>query len=457
MTQDLHNALNKLRIDRKRKKPRRAGGLRLLLIVLLIGALAGGYLFYARAYAPVSVKVVRPEIEKPTSEGEEVLMATGYVIPRRKIEVSSKIIGRVKDMLVDRGQQVKRGDVLLQIDDEEYQAQVKLAEAQVAADEARLAELRAGSRPEEIQTARAAVASSEATLLNARQNFERLQSLRKQEVLSQQELDRGKAALDVAQAELKAARERSTLVEKGPRQEQIAAAAAQTLRSKANLDYARTQLDYTIIRAPVSGTILEKLAEKGELVTNVNFGGTRGAKSSVVSMADLNDLLVEIDVNEGDLPKVRLAQECRIKLDSVPDTVFKGRVDEIAPEADRQKATVQVKVAILDPRGLIRPEVNAQVSFLSDKTARAGESAAAGVRRPRIWVSQSALEKSPTDADGHIVYVVSQGKAVARAVKVGPEGPKGVEIVEGLDGTESIIAESLENVSDGKRVTVSQP
>jgi hypothetical protein len=101
--------------------------------------------------------------------------------------------------------------------------------------------------------------------------------------------------------------------------------------------------------------------------------------------------------------------------------------------------------------------VNAQVSFLSDKTARAGESAAAGVRRPRIWVSQSALEKSPTDADGHIVYVVSQGKAVARAVKVGPEGPKGVEIVEGLDGSESIIAESLEKVSAGKRVTVSQP
>jgi HlyD family secretion protein len=452
MAQDIDNALTKLRIDRTRKRPRRSGGRRFLLLAVAIVAVVAACSFYNSRYSPVPVKITHPEVEKSGADGAEVLIATGYVIPRRTVEVSSKIIGRVKEMNVDRGQTVKQGDVLLVIDDEEYQAQVKQADALVASSEALLAELKAGSRPEEIKASKSAVAAAEARLVNARQDYDRLDSLRKQDVISQQELDRATAALDVAKADLKAATEQYKLVQKGPRQEQIDAAAAQLNQAKAGLDYARTQLGYTIIRAPISGTILEKVAEKGELVTNINLGGTRGAKSSAVSMADLNDLQVEIDVNEGDVPKVRLQQECRIKMDSVPGEVFQGRVDEMAPGADRQKATVQVKVAILDPRGLIRPEVNAQVTFLADKST-APQSATPA--KAKVWIAKTAFVQDTKNADGHIVYLAMEGKAVARPIKIGAEeGPKGFEVLEGLDGSESIITEPLDKITDGRRITV---
>lgn len=131
-------------------------------------------------------------------------------------------------------------------------------------------------------------------------------------------------------------------MEIGPRAEQIQAAEAQLKEAEANRELAKTELEYTVIKAPVDGTILEKLAETGELVTNTNFGGTRGAKSSVVSMANLKDLQVEVDLNESELPKVRLGQATEIRLDLNPNHVYEGEVDEISPQADRLKGTIDL-------------------------------------------------------------------------------------------------------------------
>jgi len=451
--QDLGSELAKLRIDRAQKRPQRGGPGRWLALLVILGGAAGAVVYYRQAHAAVEVKVARPEREELTALGAEVLTAGGYVIPRHKIEVSSKIVGRVKEMSVQRGDRVKQGDVLLRIEDEEYVAQVRGAEAQAAMAKAKAAELRRGSRPQEIDAARAAVASAEATLRGARLDLDRANSLRADEFVSQQELDRLRTSFQVAQAQLNSARKNAEMVEIGPRREQIDAAEAQLRAAQANLEYARSQLDFTVLRAPIAGTILEKLAEKGELVTNTNFGGTRGAKSSVVSMANLDDLQVEIDLNENDLGKVRLRQPCEIRLDSAPDERFKGEVDEIAPSADRQKATVQVKVRILDPRGLVRPEVNARVTFLAGEGAKAGASAdpKAGDRQPRIWIPRAALVRAPV---GSLVYLASQGKAVARRVKTGADGPKGVEVLEGLDGSETLILAPLDKISDGRRIQV---
>jgi len=446
--QNLDEELSKLRID-KTRKPAHRGGYAKLLVALLLGAGGLAYVYYARAQAPIAVRVAKAEVESGGADvGAAVLTAGGYIVPRKKIEVSSKIIGRVKEVLVERGDPVQAGDVLLRLEDEEQAAQVAAAEAQLAAAKARLTELQAGSRPEEIAAARAAVASAEATLKKARADLDRFESLAREEVISQQELDTARTAHDVALANLDSARKNAELVEKGPRQEQIDTALAQTREAEANLAYAKTQLDDTVIRAPITGTILEKVAEKGELVTNINFGGTRGAKSSVVSMADLRDLQVEVDLNENDLHKVRLGQLCEVRPDSAPDVVVKGEVDQIAPQADRQKATVQVKARLIDPDGRVRPEVNARVMFLADASLQAGAAPAA---QAKIWAPRAALVKS---ADGTIVYLASQGAAVARKVALGAESEKGVEVTEGLDGTEALIVEPLDRMADGARIVV---
>ena len=454
--QNLDTELSKLRIDKSRKRANGRGYGKIVALLLAAGVCGGGYSWYAKAHAPIEVKVAKVEREVPgvAESGLAVVTANGYVIPRKQIEVSSQIIARVKDILVDRGSKVKAGDILIRLEDDQYAAQVRQAEAQLAAAKANLAKLRAGSRPEEIAAARATVASVQATLDQSRLDLERARKLVQAQVSPQQDLDKAQTAYDVALAALNSAKKNCELVELGPRKEDIAAAEAQERQAEASLEYAKTQLDFTVIRAPVDGTILEKVAEKGELVTNINFGGTRGAKSSVVTMADLRDLQVEIDVNENDLPKVHPGQKCEVRLDSDPNAVIKGEVDEIAPQADRQKATVQVKVRLINPGPTVRTEVNARVTFLSTTSSVSSVSSASTVpsAQARVWIPREALAKNA--AGETIVYIAADGVAAQRKVVTGGEGDKGVVVTEGLTGTESLIVEPLDKISDGAQVAI---
>lgn len=443
---NLDKQLSKLKIDKGRRKNRGAGGF-WLAVALLAAAGAGAYFYYAKSHAVVPVRTARVERESNSeNKGSALLTSTGYVIPRQKVEVTPKIIGRVKDILVKRGDLVKEGDVLLRLDDEEYQARVKSGEAMVNTLKARLAELKAGSRPEEIAAAHASADSAEATMRSAELDFKRVETLAEKGAISKQELDRARANRDVARAHLEQARKSADVVRIGPRKEEIAAMEAQLQQAAAEVDLVKAQLEYTVVRAPISGTILEKLAERGELVTNTNFGGTRGAKTSVVSMADLQDLQVETDLNESYLAKVHLGQPCEIRLDSEPNKLYHGEVDEISPQADRQKATVQSKVRILDPGDSIKIEVNARVTFLAPKEADAnGQSV-----QTRFWVPRGAVVQK----DGKtLVYLVSEGSAVARAISAGGEGDKGIEVTDGLTGTETVIVDPPETLKDGARVT----
>jgi len=440
---NLDEQLAKLRIEREQKRPGRGGRWWKWGLLALV---AGGAAFavYSHLNAAVAVKTARIDQDTPDPrKGPPLLTASGYVIPRHKVEVSSKIIARIEEVLIQRGDRVKEGDVLIRLDDGEYQARVRSAEAQVRALQARVAELKTGSRPQEIEAADAAVASAEATLESSELDYARIEALSRQGAVSRQELDRARAARDVARARLDADRKNAELVRIGPRAEQVALAEAQLHEAEANLEFAKTELTYTVIRAPISGVILEKLAEQGELVTNMNFGGTRGAKNSVVTMADLNDLLVEVDVNESELSKVTAGQHAEIHLDSNPERVYAGEVDEIAPQADRQKGTVQVKVRIADPDDAIRTEVNARVTFL-------GQPAAAGAaNRPRLWIPKGALAPGKEEP---VVYVIEDGKAVAKPVVLGIESERGMEVAEGLTGNEVLILSPLEKIADGTRV-----
>ena len=218
----------------------------------------------------------------------------------------------------------------------------------------------------------------------------------------------------------------------------------------------KTILEATEIRAPVSGTILERNVEQGEMVTT-SFVGDRGAKSFVVTLADLNDIQVELDINQNDFNRVSAAQPCIVVTDAYPDRKYDCRVDEIAPEANRQKATVQVKVKFLKPDEYVKPEMNARVTFLvspipSSPSAKATKAEAAQEELYRI--PRSALVDRE---DGKTVYVVSEGVVQVKPVEVERELGSDVYVSRGLTGAESIIiGEVLKQLQAGDRVEAGQ-
>lgn len=443
----LDSDLSKLTIDKSRRQTSGGGmGRYVTLLALAVVFGGGGYYAYSKFWTVTRVEVVQPTRETGVSRsGEAVLTAGGYVIARDVYVISTKIVGRVKDIFIERGDIVEIGDTIITIEDDEYTAQVRLAEARVASAQARLDQLKAGSRPQEIARARAEAASAEATAIHARADEARVAGLLREGISSSEDLDHAKADRSIAEANLRALQELVRLAELGPRVEEIQVAAAQLQEAVANLEFSQTQLSYTVITAPISGTILEKVAKKGEMVTNSNFGGTRGARSSVVSMADLTDLQVELDINEDDLPRVRLDQNCEIQVDSHPTETIRGVVDEIAPRADRQKATVQVKIKILEPPAFLRPEVNARVTFLSNEPAELG-----GVEETTsLWIPSAAVFLGD---EGQAVYVAFDGRATQRSVTTGREGPLGIEITGGLLGDELVIISPLDQIADGARV-----
>ena len=444
----LDNELSKLSIDKSQRNQSGGGLARFATLLLLAIVFGSAYFAYSRLWiAPIAVSMVQPVLESGAPKtGKAVLAAGGYIIARDVYVISTKIDGRVKDIFIERSQIVEAGHTIITIEDEEYRSRVRLAEAQVAKAKARLAQLRAGSRPEEIARARAQASSSQATALQAKKDEERIAGLADDGIASPSERDAARANRVVAEANLAAQQELVTIAEKGPRAEEIQMAEADLQEADANLKYAETQLSFTIIKAPITGTILEKVAKKGEMVTTNNFGG-QGARSAAVSMADLTDLQVELDINEDDLPRIRMGQMCRLQVDSHPDADIDGIVDEIAPRADRQKATVQVKVKILNPPKFLRPEVSARVTFLEEESNETAEVLETSV----LWIPRDAITLG---AEGSTVFVVFEGKALARAVKTGREGALGVEITEGLVGDEQIISSNLDVITEDSKVTI---
>src|SRR5204862_6504799 len=168
----------------------------------------------------------------------------------------------------------------------------------------------------------------------------------------------------------------------GPRKEEISAGAAQVRQMQAALDYANTQLAATEIKAPVSGTVLERIVERGEMVSPSSFGES-GARTSVVSLADLNDLQIELDISQQDFARLKMGQRAEIIPEAFPNLKYTGFIAEIAPEANRAKSTVQVKVKVENPDEQLRPEMNARVNFLSDKPAGNQTQSAARVLVPK--------------------------------------------------------------------------
>ncbi len=441
--------LSVLQIDRSRKESLEPEGKTswgpllyvggAIVLVVVVGLAVSGIF----ASAP-QVEVQRVALDAGTSAGPVVLTAGGYVVAHHTIQVSSKVIGKVAWVGVEKGDPVKEGQVLVRLEDSEYRAQREQARANLAVAQARLKELETGSRPQEIDAARAAMEQASANAHNAQANLKRTEGLAQQGIAPQQQLDNARTQYEVSQAQLESARKNYELVKIGPRVEQIEYARAQVAQARAAVDYAQTMLDSTRIRAPVTGTVLERLVEKGEMVTTMTFGGTGGAKASVVSLADLNDLQVELDINQNDFPKIMPNQECSVTADAYPDRIYRGVVAEIAPEANRQKATIQVKVKILRPDEYLRPEMNAHVSFLAPPNEKS-------TRRETLSVPRAAL----VEKDGKAAVFVLDGSHVKiREIQVGRDRGDKIEVVEGLGPNDKIVVRGLEGLTSGQRVKV---
>lgn len=419
--------------------------------------LAGIVLILAVSAAVTAARFARQEIEvevfrvvaggQSGSDGSEVILnASGYIVAHRKIQLTAKVVGKVAWIGVEKGDLVRKGQVLVRLEDTEYRAQSQQAEGQLASLLAQLSELEAGSRPEEIARANANLARAQADLKNAAVHLDRIRKLFEEEVLPRQDLDNAQARFEAESARVESLAREADLVRLGPREEQIEAMRGRVQQARGELALRRTFLDSTVIRAPITGTILERAVEQGEFVTT-SFVGERGAKGYVVTLADLNDLQVELDISQDDFSRLSMQQQATVRTDAFPDRSYRGHVAEIAPEANRQKATVQVKVQVADPDAFLRPEMNAQVAFLAPEEPPNGDRVPSG---SRITVPGASIR----DREGRkTVLVVLQDRVRERPVRIGDlSTAEGVVVSEGLIGGEEIVVGPPDNLEDGDRV-----
>jgi HlyD family secretion protein len=446
-----HDDLQTLRIDHSLRSgggeppawSRRVilGGVALVVVLGLI----------ALAYRLLASDTPEVEVTRATAEGSDiagstVLSASGYVVAHHKINVNSKVTGRVSWIGVEKGDKVKEGQILVRLEDEEFRAQYEQARGAWESAKARMAQAQHGSRPEEIQLADHNLAEARATAANDKINLDRTRGLVAQGVLSKQALDDATAKCDASQQRANSLEQALRLAKLGPRVEEIDRARAEADQAKGQMDYAKSQLDATLIRAPVTGTILERTAEKGELVTAQFASGAEGGpRGSVVALADLNDIQVELDIAQSDFAKLGPKQEGTVGLDAYPDRKYKGVIAEISPEANRQKATVQVKVQILNPDEFLRPEMNATVQFLAPATEKNGGSKPTGA-----FVPTNALrEKSGTK----FVFIAFKDRAMRREVRVLSQRSGGY-LVDGLVGGENVITTAPPDLQDGQKIHI---
>src|SRR5438477_9469730 len=331
-------------------------------VVVLLGLSA--LLYRLLGSSAPEVETARATVE---SSGDPtagiVLTATGYIVAHHKIEANSKVTGRVAWIGVEKGDHVKEGQVLFRLEDQEFRAQYEQAAGAAESARAQLLQLEHGSRPEEIQQTEHNLSEAKATAANDKITLDRTKTLFAQGVLSQQALDDATAKYEASQQRVHSLEQSHQLAKIGPRVEEIARAKGALTQAEGQTAYAKSQLDATVIRAPISGTILDRSAEKGELLT----GQFASAARPVFSIANLDDIQADLDIAQDDFAKLTLHQKAVVTVDAFPDLKWDGVIAEVSPEANRQKATIEVKVQILNPDMHLRPEMNTTVRFVADE------------------------------------------------------------------------------------------
>ncbi len=398
---DLKDELASLRIDRETT---RRGRWRVPLVVLVaIGVLVAGGFYWQRAhpvFGAIEVETFQPTVESGSSAaaGTPILTASGYLVARHQSVVSSKIQGRISKLLVEEGSVVNANEVLATLDNQDALAAITKAKADIDYAKADLAE---AQRQEHLQ-----------------------QELFNNKVVSQDALDAAKAKTNLAKAVIE--------------------------QDEANLQVQQAYLDFTTIRAPFAGIVVKKMTEVGESVApippGVNISTSSGA---IVAIADMNSLEAEVDVNESNVGQIGPNQPAEIQVQAIPGHTYKGVLRQVIPTADRTKATVTVKVSILDKDKLLRPEMSCNVTFLQPQAKRTENANVAA--QPIITVPKDAVitkDGKPT------VFEIEDNKARSVTVVTGADLHGQIIVKQGLAGGETLVTNPPQKLKDGDNVKV---
>jgi RND family efflux transporter MFP subunit len=396
-----YDPLQELRIDRA---DREGGGYRALWLVLsalLIGVVGAGI------YFGVAGKVVAVETavaEAPQSGPAAVLDATGYVIARRQATVSSKISGKLAEVLIEEGVRVEADQLLARLDDTDAKAQLDLARARLSAAKARLGEIRV-------------------QLEQAKRGLRRQTELRSRQLASEEALETATTQVETLSA-------------------QIEAQDSQVRVAEAEVEVAQVAYDNTVVRAPFAGVIVAKAAQPGEIVSPMSAGGGF-TRTGIGTIVDMDSLEIEVDVNEAFINRVRPEQPVHAVLDAYPDWTIPASVIAIIPTADRSKATVRVRIAInaKDPR--LVPEMGVRVSFLDEAPESPGEVGEG------VLVPASAIRDG---ADGSVVFVLDGTHVRERRVTAGDKVGDRRLVEDGLLAGERVVRDPPLDLTDGMRV-----
>ena len=406
MTTNLKDELASLRID----KSARGGGGRgaLIVVVLLLLAVAAGVVYWARREPVVEIRTAEAAVRTGAAgAANAVLNASGYVTARRRATVSSKVTGKVMEIFVEEGKAVRQGQVLARLDDSQLRAMLNVDEAQLNA-------------------ARRATTENEARLREAELTLGRRQQLVKDKVISRAELDSAEAEVASLEARIAMA------------QQQVEVAVTQVAARK-------TDLADMVVRAPFDGIAISKDAQPGEMISPVSAGGGF-TRTGICTIVDMSSLEIEVDVSESYINRVTPGQPVEALLDAYPDWRIPAKVITSVPSADRQKATVRVRIGFdkLDPR--ILPDMGVKVSFLSEAPEPVVAGAAA---QPRLLVPKGAVRTVDGTA---IVFVVRGERAERRAVKTGANDGDLVEVISGLNAGDRVVTDGAATLADGARV-----
>ena len=402
-------SLDELKIDRSRSGRSWVGRIAWLVLVLVVtgAGAAAGWRWWEEARIPV----VRTAAVRRTvaADGQPtVLNASGYVTARLQSTVSSKVTGRIVEVLVEEGMAVTEGQVLARLDDTTERSFLALAEAQLGA-------------------ARGALAELEVRYAEAQLDLGRQRRLLEQRLIGRADLDAAQAEADSLGARIANQRELVVVAER-------------------EIDVRRTALEDTVIRAPFSGVAISKDAQPGEMISPVSAGGGF-TRTGVCTIVDMSSLEIEVDVNESYINRVSPAQRVVATLDAYPDWEIPASVITTIPAADRQRATVLVRIAVDelgDPR--ILPDMGVNVAFLE---AGPPPEAVAVDAEPRLWIPSAALRG---DGDTQVVFVARGETVERRAVTIGLEDGGDVEVLAGLTVGERVVIEGPAALADGDRV-----
>jgi RND family efflux transporter MFP subunit len=374
-----------------------------MVFLLILAAVGGGAWWWANQPRAIAVRThVVTETKTGGEGGNTLLNSSGYVTARREATVSSKVTGKVMEVLVEEGMSVEVDQVLARIDASNTETSLRLAEAQAA-------------------SARKALAETRVNIAQAQRDLGRFTKLVAEGIGNQADTDRAQSEADALKAQLDRQTAEITVAER-----QIAVW--------------KQEIDDTIIRAPFAGVVTVKNAQPGEIISAMSSGGF--TRTGICTIVDMTSLEIEVDVSESYINRVAAGQPVEATLDSYPEWRIPAKVIAIIPTADRQKATVKVRVAFeeLDPR--ILPEMSVKVAFQSAEEAKPVE------------IRTTIPEAGVRQRDGRdIVWVVSEGKVKPRPITLGEKREGQAEVVAGVSSGERIVIEGFDYLAEGASVT----